>query len=122
MAYHPKQKLTGRTRRRVRVRKKIFGEPDRPRLSVFRSANHIYAQVIDDVAGKTLASASTRDKGVRGNLSGKKIDKAKEVGKALAEGCKAAGVSRVAFDRNGYKYHGRLKAVAEGAREGGLEV
>ena len=106
----------------MRVRKKIFGTADRPRLSIFRSAKHIYAQVVDDVAGKTLASASTRDKGVRDNLAGKKSEMAKTVGKALAEACKTAGVQKVAFDRNGYRYHGRVAAVAEGAREGGLEV
>ena len=120
MAYHPKTKLKGRTRRRVRVRKKITGSPERPRLTVFRSAKHIYAQVIDDFSGKTLAAASTVAKDVRGTLEGKKIDRAKLVGQALASACKAKDISSVRFDRNGYKYHGRVKAVAEGAREGGL--
>lgn len=121
MAYHPKQKLKGRALRRVRVRKKISGSAERPRLAVFRSAKHIYAQVIDDIAGTTLASASTMQKGIRDGLSGKKSERAKEVGKALAEACKVKQITRVRFDRSGYRFHGRVKAVADGAREGGLD-
>jgi large subunit ribosomal protein L18 len=121
MGYHPKEKLIGRSRRKVRVRKKIFGTAQRPRLSVFRSAKYIYAQVIDDVSGKTLASASSRSKGLRVSLSGNKTDRSKAVGLALAEACKNNQVTEVTFDRNGYRFHGRVKAVADGAREGGLE-
>jgi large subunit ribosomal protein L18 len=120
MAYHPKKPLEGRQRRKVRVRKKVLGTAERPRLSVFRSAKHIYAQVIDDIGGTTLAAASTVAKDVREGLSGKKIDRAKLVGQKLAAVCKAKEITAVRFDRNGYKYHGRVKAVAEGAREGGL--
>ncbi len=121
MAYHPKEKLKGRRLRRVRMRKKIFGSAERPRLAVFRSAKHIYAQVIDDIAGITLASASTMQKGVRDGLSGKKSERAKEVGKALAEACKGKQITSVTFDRSGYRFHGRVKAVADGEREGGLQ-
>jgi len=120
MAYHPKRRLEGRERRKVRVRKKVTGTAERPRLSVFRSAKHIYAQVIDDISGRTLASASTVSKDARGELSGKKLERAKRVGTALAAACKAKDITSVRFDRNGYKYHGRVKAIAEGAREGGL--
>lgn len=121
MSFHPKQKLEGRARRKVRVRKSVFGTAERPRLSVFRSATHIYAQVIDDEKGATLASASSLGKELRGSLSGKKAERAKAVGTALAHACKAKNITQVAFDRNGYRYHGRVKAVAEGAREGGLQ-
>ncbi|MEO1482655.1 MAG: 50S ribosomal protein L18 [Myxococcota bacterium] len=114
-------KLSGRARRRIRVRKKISGTADRPRLNVFRSAKHIYAQAIDDLSGTTLASVSTASKDLREQLDGDKVSRAKAVGLALAEACKAKNVSAVVFDRNGYKYHGRVRAVAEGAREGGLE-
>ncbi|MEM6531421.1 MAG: 50S ribosomal protein L18 [Myxococcota bacterium] len=114
-------KLTGRARRRIRVRKKISGTAERPRLNVFRSAKHIYAQAIDDLNGTTLASVSTASKDMRAKLDGDKVSRAKAVGLALAEACKAKNVSAVVFDRNGYKYHGRVRAVAEGAREGGLE-
>jgi large subunit ribosomal protein L18 len=113
------QKLTGRDRRKVRVRKKVFGTADRPRLNVFRSAKHIYAQVIDDEKQVTLASASTVTKD--GKAAGKKSDQAKHVGTRLAAACKEKNITSVVFDRNGYKYHGRIKAVAEGAREGGLQ-
>ena len=115
-----RRKLSGRQRRQVRVRKRITGTPERPRLSVFRSAKHIYAQVIDDVAGKTLAAASTQTKGLPAGESNKKADFAKQVGVALAARCKEKGVETVVFDRNGFKFHGRVKAVADGAREGGL--
>lgn len=114
-------KLQGRQRRRIRVRKKVSGTASRPRLNVFRSAKHIYAQAIDDVSGVTVASVSTASKSIRDQLDGDKVARAKAVGKALAEACKAKEVTAVVFDRNGYKYHGRVRAVAEGAREAGLE-
>lgn len=110
-----------RKRRHARVRKKISGTSERPRLNVFRSNGHIYAQIIDDVAGNTLASASTLDKALRGDLSGQSPqESAKAVGKALAERAKSKGIENVVFDRGGYPYHGRVKALAEGSREGGL--
>jgi len=111
-----KLKTARRTRRKAGLRKRLLGTPDRPRLTVFRSQKHIYAQVIDDVAGKTLAAASsaTAEKGCD-------IESAKKVGEALAEKAKAAGVEAVQFDRNGYKFHGRVKALADAAREGGLK-
>jgi len=107
-----------RVRRKRRVRKSVMGTPDRPRLTVFRSLKHVYAQVVDDLQGKTLASASSKDKGAdgKGNCSG-----AEAVGKALAERAKSAGITRVVFDRNGYRYHGRVASLAKGARAGGLE-
>lgn len=111
-----------RKRRHRRIRNRISGTAERPRLNVFRSLGHIYAQVIDDVAGTTLASASTVDKGLRGEVTGKtKKEQATMVGKAIAERAKAAGISTVLFDRGGYLYHGRIKALADGAREGGLD-
>ncbi|MBK7894331.1 MAG: 50S ribosomal protein L18 [Candidatus Promineifilaceae bacterium] len=111
-----------RKRRHRRIRNKISGTAQRPRLNVFRSLDHIYAQVIDDVAGKTIVSASTVDKALRSEVVGKpKKDQATMVGKAIAERAKAAGVSKVLFDRGGYLYHGRIKALADGAREGGLD-
>lgn len=109
-----------RTRRHARVRKNVIGVASRPRLAVFRSARHIYVQVVDDTTGKTLASASTLDATLRGG-DGKKTDRAKKVGALIAERAKAAGVSKVAFDRGGYAYHGRIAALADAAREGGLE-
>ena len=108
-----------RIRRHVRVRKNISGTAERPRLNVFRSAKHIYAQVIDDTKGVTLVSASSMDKGFDAN--GGNIEGAKAVGKAVAEKALAAGIKAVVFDRGGYVYHGRVAALAEGAREGGLE-
>lgn len=117
-------KATGtlaRQRRHTRVRKTVSGTPLRPRLNVFRSSAHIYAQVIDDVAGRTLAAASDSDKELAAALAGKnKTERAKEVGKAVAERAKANGVELVVFDRGGYKYHGRVQALADGAREAGL--
>ncbi len=99
----------------------LFGTVERPRLSVFRSDKHIYAQVIDDLAGKTLVAASSTSTEVRGDLSnGGNIEAAKRVGKTIAEKAKAAGITKVAFDRGGRKYHGRVKALADAAREGGL--
>lgn len=111
-----------RKRRHIRVRKRVSGTGERPRLNVFRSLDHIYAQVIDDSRGHTLASASTIDPGLRGQVQGlPKTEQAKLVGKAIAERAKAAGVTTVVFDRGGYPYHGRVKALADGSREGGLE-
>jgi large subunit ribosomal protein L18 len=111
-------------RRRVheRVRTKVEGTSERPRLCVYRSLGHIYAQVIDDRSGKTLVSASTVDGETKKNLKGGgNIAAAKVIGKAVAERAKAAGVSKVVFDRGGYKYHGRVKALADAAREAGLK-
>jgi large subunit ribosomal protein L18 len=112
-------KSRARMRRQLRGRKKIFGAPQRPRLVVTRSARHISAQVIDDVAGRTLAYASTMEADLR-STGGDKSDKAKRVGGLVAERAKAAGVAQVVFDRAGYKYHGRIAALADGAREAGL--
>jgi large subunit ribosomal protein L18 len=108
-----------RLRRQVRVRKKVFGAPERPRLVVTRSARHISAQVIDDTQGRTLASASTMEADLRA-ATGDKSEKAKQVGDLIAQRAKAAGIESVVFDRAGYKYHGRVAALADGAREGGL--
>jgi len=113
-------RVKGRLKRKKRIRKKVTGTPERPRLSVFRSAKHIYAQVIDDTTGKTLASASTKTKGF--DTEGQKTDAAKAVGKAVAEACKSQNIEAVVFDRNGYIYHGRVKALADGAREAGLNL
>ena len=111
-----------RVRRHQRVRKRVSGTPQRPRLNVFRSDKHIYAQVIDDAAGHTLAAASTVDLEVRGSTKGKsKTEQAKLVGRAVAERAIDAGVKLVVFDRGGYMYHGRIKALADAAREAGLE-
>jgi len=107
-----------RQKRHYRVRNKISGTAQRPRLNVFRSAKHIYAQIIDDVAGITLASASSMDKGFEG-MGGNK-DAAKKVGLKIAEAAKAKGIEEIVFDRGGYLFHGRIKELAEGAREGGL--
>ena len=116
---HMSPRSAARLRRQVRVRKKVFGAPERPRLVVTRSARHIYAQVIDDTQGRTLASASTMEATLRAG-TGDKSDKAKQVGSLIAERAKAVGVESVVFDRAGYKYHGRIAALADGAREGGL--
>lgn len=111
-----------RKRRHQRIRMSISGTAERPRLNVFRSLEHIYAQVIDDVAGRTLVSASTVDKKLVAEMAGKnKKEQANLVGKAVAERALAAGVKHVVFDRGGYLYHGRVKALADGARKGGLE-
>ncbi len=111
-----------RLRRHRRVRKRVFGTPERPRLNVFRSLNHIYAQVIDDVSGHTVVSASTLDPEIRESLAGKtKTEKAKEVGKLVAKRALEKGIKQVVFDRGGYKFHGRVKALADSAREAGLE-
>lgn len=108
-----------RIKRHERVRKNISGTAQRPRLNVYRSLNHIYAQVIDDEKGVTLVAASSMDKDFEGY--GGNVEAAKKVGKAVAEKALAAGITKVVFDRGGYVYHGRVAALAEGAREGGLE-
>lgn len=116
-----KRKLTGRQRRKYRIRNKIAGSGERPRLSVFRSSKHIYAQVVDDVAGGTIAAASTLSRDLKGTLeSDNKTDAAKKVGALIAKICLEKKVERVVFDRNGYLYHGRVKALADAAREAGL--
>jgi len=122
MADKNKEKAIRLERRKFGLRKALFGSSERPRLSVFRSDKHIYAQVINDFDGKTLASASSTATEVRGDLkNGGNIEAAKRVGKAIAEKAKAAGITQVAFDRNGRMYHGRVKALADAAREGGLK-
>jgi large subunit ribosomal protein L18 len=110
------------TRQRVhkRIRAKLRGTAERPRLNVYRSLNHIYAQLIDDFQGKTLASASTREKGATSKIGGN-VASAKAVGKALAERAKQKSITKVVFDRGGYLYHGRVKALADAAREAGLQ-
>jgi large subunit ribosomal protein L18 len=111
-----------RIRRHIRVRKKLSGTSERPRLNVFRSLEHIYAQVIDDNNGITIVSASTLDTDLRGELAKlSKTEQAKAVGKAVAERAKAQGIETVVFDRGGYPYHGRVKALADGSREAGLQ-
>ena len=120
MMTHEKSRKLERRKRRVRQR--IFGVPARPRLNVFRSKSHIYAQIIDDTSGRTLAAASTLDADLRTSLkSNKPIDAAKAVGQLLASRAKAANVDAVVFDRGGRLYHGRIKALAEASREGGLK-
>ena len=114
-------KYERRTIRHLRIRKRVRGTAGRPRLSVFRSAQHIYAQIIDDVRGVTLAAASSRDD-IQSRVEGKgKVAVSSAVGKLLAERAKANGLSSVCFDRGGYLFHGRVKALADGARAGGLE-
>ena len=116
------KRVFGRIRRRKRIRLKIKGTPEQPRLSVFRSARHIYAQIIDDVASVTLVCASSLDKELAGKIkTGGNKDGSKQVGTLLAKKAKAAGIKKVVFDRGGYLYHGRVQALAEAAREGGLE-
>jgi large subunit ribosomal protein L18 len=114
-----KKIVAPRVRRPRRVRKKVRGTADRPRLAVFRSANHIYAQVIDDVAGRTLAAASSIEADLKG--AGGNIDGATKVGTVVAERAKAAGIDQVVFDRGGFRYHGRVAALADAARKHGLE-
>src|SRR5512143_1129040 len=116
----PSSRQELRFRRHLRVRKKVNGTADRPRLVVFRSVKHVYAQLVDDGRGVTLLGVTDTSEGVAPDGAGK-VGKAKGVGKALAAKAKAAGITRVVFDRAGYRYHGRVKAVADGAREGGLE-
>lgn len=114
-------KERARERRHLRVRKKVIGSAERPRLCVFRSNRYIYGQLIDDIAGRTLAAASSLEPELKGRTFPSKTEAAKEVGRLLAARAKAAGLERVVFDRAGYLYHGRVKALADGAREGGLQ-
>ncbi len=116
-----KSKTAARVRRQVRARKKLVGSAERPRLVVFRSSRHVFVQVVDDAAGTTLASASTMEADLRA-LDGDKTPNAKRVGELVAERAKAAGIDAVVFDRGGNKYHGRVAAIADGAREGGLAL
>jgi large subunit ribosomal protein L18 len=111
----------GRVRRHLRVRKKVIGSATRPRLVVNRSARHMFVQIVDDVKGHTLAQASTLDATIKGT-EGDKTAQARKVGELLAQRAKKAGISAVVFDRGGYQYHGRIAAVADGAREGGLRL
>ncbi|MGQ0626632.1 MAG: 50S ribosomal protein L18 [Phycisphaerales bacterium] len=115
-----KHKVARRNRRHIGIRKKVIGLPSKPRLSVYKSLNHIYAQVIDDLAGNTLAQASTSDKEVKGGKTGNAAAAAL-VGTLIAQRAKAKGVTAVAFDRGGFRYHGRLKALADAARKEGLK-
>jgi large subunit ribosomal protein L18 len=111
-----------RAKRKKRIRKKVNGDAERPRLTVFRSAKHIYAQIVDDTKGTTLISLSTLTKTLKAEADEKaKIDAAKMIGQAIAKACKDKGIGKVAFDRNGYLYHGRIKALADAAREAGLD-
>lgn len=112
------RKAVRRQRVKFRIRKKVSGTAERPRLTVFRSNKHIYAQLIDDGAGRTLAAASSLEQGV---ADGKPVEVSKAVGQRLAERAREAGIAAVVFDRNGYRYHGRVQALADGAREGGLQ-
>ncbi|MGZ6340449.1 MAG: 50S ribosomal protein L18 [Candidatus Limnocylindrales bacterium] len=113
-------RAAGRQKRHERIRLRFDGSPDRPRLAVFRSLDHIYAQVIDDTSGRTLAAASSLEKGLRA-AGQSKTDEAKVVGRLVAERARTAGVERVVFDRAGFRYHGRIKSLADAAREAGLE-
>jgi large subunit ribosomal protein L18 len=109
-----------RQKRHERIRLRLSGSPERPRLTVFRSLNHIYAQVIDDTTGRTLAAASSLEKELR-SAGQKKTDEAKTVGRLIAERARSAGIEQVVFDRAGFRYHGRIKSLADAAREAGLE-
>lgn len=116
------QRLVSRLKRKKRIRKNIFGAQDRPRMSVFRSSNHIYAQIIDDTKGETLVSASSLDREYKENpVEGKKRDVAKAVGTLVAKRALDQGITQVVLDRNGFLYHGRVKALSDGAREAGLK-
>ena len=122
MADKNKEKAKRLQSRQFSVRSNVFGTAERPRLSVYRSSKHIYAQIIDDYAGKTLAAAATTQDGIRGEKkTGANLIGAKSVGRAIAEKAKAAGITMVVFDRGGRRYHGRVKALADAAREGGLK-
>lgn len=122
MASKMNSRKLARLKRKRRIRQKIFGTPERPRLNVFRSSGHMYAQVIDDLNGVTVAAASTLHSDIRQQNKVKgKIESAKQVGKLVAEKAKARGITRVVFDRNGFLYHGRVQALAMAAREAGLE-
>jgi large subunit ribosomal protein L18 len=114
-------KLERRSRIRLRIRKKISGTAERPRLAVFRSNKQIYVQVVDDLKGVTLLSASSKGKEIAAKTGIKKTEQAKLVGKSLAAKCKEKGIASVIFDRSGYKYHGRVKSLADAARDGGLK-
>ncbi len=114
------KKYVAKQKRIRRVRKKIFGTTEKPRLRVFRSLNHIYAQIIDDTKGATMVASSSLDTSLKG-ADGNKVDKARKVGELIAEKAKGLGLSKVVFDRGGNLYHGRVKALSEGAREGGLD-
>ncbi|UCH78446.1 MAG: 50S ribosomal protein L18 [Candidatus Coatesbacteria bacterium] len=118
---HPAKKIRPRVRRHRRVRRKVRGTAQKPRVCVFRSLRHIYAQIVDDYANRTLAAASSLDPELRGKVNGGNVEGATAVGQALANRAAAAGIAEVVFDRGGYQYHGRVKALAEGAREGGLK-
>jgi len=118
----PKSQQEKRERRKGSIRKKVSGTAERPRLTVFRSSKHIYAQVVNDDLHSTIATASTLDEALKASLSGlKKSEKAKKIGAAIAERLKAKGIEKVVFDRNGYIYHGRISALADAAREAGLK-
>jgi large subunit ribosomal protein L18 len=119
--FKPLDTRAARARRHRRIRVSLSGTGARPRLNVFRSLHHIYAQVIDDATGTTLAAASSNEADARTNVSGSKTERARAVGKSIAERAKDKGVSAVVFDRGGYLYHGRVKALAEAAREAGLD-
>jgi len=124
MAGHVKfgsEKTRKRIKRKGAIRKRITGTAERPRLTVFRSAKHVYVQAIDDLTGHVLASASDLEPTIKTSLSGPKKERARQIGKAIGEKLKAKNISAVVFDRNGFIYHGRVKEVADGAREAGLE-
>jgi len=116
------KQAVARERRHLRVRRRVAGTPERPRLNVFRSSKHIYAQVIDDTVGHTVVAASTVDLSLKGKTTGKtKLEQSKLVGQLVAERALEAGIKQVVFDRGGYRYHGRVKALADAAREAGLD-
>lgn len=116
-------RLVARLKRKKRIRKNIFGNSERPRMSVFRTANHIYVQIIDDTKGETLVSASSLDKGYKENpVQGKKVDIAKAIGQLIAKRALDKGITQVVLDRNGFLYHGRIQALSDGAREAGLKL
>jgi large subunit ribosomal protein L18 len=115
-------RIVGHERRKLRIRRKISGTAERPRMTVFRSAKHIYAQVVDDVGGTTVAHASTLSRNIRGEVvEVTKLDAAKKVGTAIAKVLLGQGIDKIVFDRNGYLYHGRVRALADAAREAGLK-
>lgn len=118
---HKDKKTSGRTKRHRRVRKKIRGTGERPRLVVFRSLRHVYAQLVDDDSGKTICAASSLDPNLKGKVAGGNVDGAKTVGEELGKKALGQNIKTVVFDRGGYKYHGRVKALAESARETGLK-
>src|SRR5574337_2115087 len=120
---HIKEKLRKRTRRHLRVRRKVVGSSERPRLNVYRSLKHIYCQIIDDIEGKTLAAASTQSPDIRSQIRyGGNVKAAEIVGKKIAEAAQSKGIVKVVFDKGGYKYHGRIKALAESARRHNLSL